>query len=536
MKSGRKLVRAVSETEEQFRLLVQGVKDYAIYMLDTEGRVASWNAGAERIKGYTAGEIIGEHFSRFYVDEDVKAGKPQRALETALREGKFETETVRQRKDGTHFWAHVVIDPIYDEQGTHIGFAKITRDVTEKHKTEEELAQARVRLVQSQKMEAVGQLTGGIAHDFNNLLTAVIGSLSIVRRRVPDDPKITRLLDNAIQGAQRGATLTQRMLAFARRQDLKVAAIDLQDLVHGMSQLLGASIGSAIQIETHFPLNLPPAKGDANQLELALLNLVVNARDAMPEGGRIIIFGRPEIVMPPNVLGLESGQYVCLSVADTGLGMDEGTLARATEPFFTTKGVGRGTGLGLSMVLGVAEQSGGQLMLHSRKGEGTTAEMWLPVAPADLLASSELDSETEPLAPVAPVTVLVVDDDPLVLMNTAAMLDDLGHQVLEASSGAQALRVLRRSHVDVVITDQVMPNMTGTELIDAMKAEWPHLPVILATGYAELPSGTDPALAKLAKPYRQEMLARIIAEQSSANQSETVLRFRSRPKPEQRAG
>jgi CheY-like chemotaxis protein len=295
-----------------------------------------------------------------------------------------------------------------------------------------------------------------------------------------------------------------------------------------MSQLIAASIGSAIQIETRFPLSLPPVKADANQLELALLNLVVNSRDATTDGGRIIISGRLEAVTSPSGTILESGQYVCLSVADTGSGMDEATLSRATEPFFTTKGVGRGTGLGLSMVLGVAEQSGGQFVLHSRKGEGTTAEIWLPEASADLVASSALDSEAELPVAISPVTVLVVDDDPLVLMNTAAMLDDLGHRVLEASSAAQALRILRRSeNIDIMITDQVMPNMTGAELIARVRLEWPNLSVVLATGYAELPRDIDPALPKLAKPYRQETLARVIAEQSRSRQVETVLHLRA---------
>jgi PAS domain S-box-containing protein len=526
--------QALARSEQQFRLLVQGIKDYAVYMLDTEGKVANWNLGAERIKGYKADEIVGQHFSKIYTEEDAQAGAPQKALQTALREGKFESETMRRRKDATRFWAHVLIDPIYDDYGNHIGFATITRDINDKHKAEEELAQARVRVMQAQKMEAIGQLTGGIAHDFNNLLTAVIGSLSLARKRVPDDPRITRLLDNAIQGAQRGATLTQRMLAFARRQELKVTAVNLQELVQGMSQLLQASIGSTIQVEMRFPLNLPLAKCDANQLELALLNLIVNARDAMPDGGRIIVSGAAEFVQTPDAGELRPGQYVCLSVTDSGIGMDEQTLARAAEPFFTTKGIGRGTGLGLSMVHGIAEQSGGRLLLRSREGIGTTAEIWLPVASIDLVVSSGQVATIDPAAPLAPKTILVVDDDPLVLMNTAAMLDDLGHRVLEASSAAQALRILRRQEaIDLVITDQVMANMTGLELIAAIKQEWPALPVVLATGYAELPPGTDPSLPKLAKPYQQEALAAVLAEQTCRPlRGDTIVRLRPRAKPE----
>ena len=351
-------------------------------MLDTEGRVANWNAGAERIKGYSAEEIVGSHFSRFYTHEDMANQVPTRALETAAREGKFEAEGWRVRKDGTQFWASVVIDPIKDDQGNLIGYAKVTRDITERKAAQDALQQAQAALFQAQKMEAVGQLTGGVAHDFNNLLMAALGSLELLRKRLPDDPKLLRLLDNAVQAAQRGAGLTQRMLAFARRQDLNSTSVDVPDLVRGMTDLLRRTIGPTIQVETHFPLGLAPALVDANQLELALLNLVVNARDAMPEGGTITVSGR-EAVGESYGSGLAAERrYVCLSVTDTGQGMDQSTLARAMEPFFTTKGVGKGTGLGLSMIHGLAEQSGGRLILDSKEGVGTTAEIWLPVAEA----------------------------------------------------------------------------------------------------------------------------------------------------------
>jgi PAS domain S-box-containing protein len=510
----RKLAEdALRQSEEQFRLLVQGVVDYAIYMLDTEGRVTNWNSGAERIKGYTADEILGRHFSCFYLEEDIAAGIPEQALATALREGKYEKESLRRRKDGTRFWAHVVIDPIRDASGRHIGFAKITRDVTARRATEEALAETRARLTQSQKLEAIGQLTGGIAHDFNNLLTAVLGSLALLRKRLPDDPKLTRLIDNALAGAQRGANLTQRLLAFARRQDLQPQPLDLIDLVRGMSELMQSS-ASGVRIETQFPLRLGRVLGDANQLELAILNLVINARDAMPEGGTITLQGREETVAAQNPLGLEAGDYVRFAVVDTGEGMDADTLSRATEPFFTTKGVGRGTGLGLSMVHGIAEQSGGSLQLKSRKGEGTTAEIWLrraPRAPLDAPAPADAPGHEHVPPPLAPMIVLVVDDDPLVLQNAAAMLDDLGHHPLEAPSGAKALGLLRaRGDVDLVITDQVMPEMTGLELANAIKAEWPDLPVLLATGYAELPANRALDLPKLAKPFGQDVLAQAL--------------------------
>ena len=357
--------QALRQSEQEFKLLVQGVTDYAIYLLNAEGQVSNWNLGAQRIKGYLPQEIIGRHFSAFYTDEDRATGEPQKALATARREGRFEKEGWRKRKDGTRFWAHVVIDPIRNDDGDILGYAKITRDITERKKAQEELERTREALLQSQKMEAIGQLTGGVAHDFNNLLMVVLGSLEMMRKRLPDDPKLIALLENAVQGAQRGSVLTQRMLAFARRQELKQEPIAIPDLVRGMTDLLQRSLGPSVSIETHFPLLLKPVQTDANQLEMALLNLTVNARDAMPDGGQIVLAAREESIRAGHRSGLKPGSYIRLSVTDTGEGMDEATLQRAMEPFFTTKGPGKGTGLGLSMVHGLAEQSGGRFMLQS---------------------------------------------------------------------------------------------------------------------------------------------------------------------------
>jgi PAS domain S-box-containing protein len=521
----------LKRSEQQFRLLVNGVTDYAIYMLDPQGHITNWNLGAQRIKGYGADEIIGQHFSRFYQPADRERGEPQRGLDIAAREGRFEKEGWRVRKDGTRFWANVVIDAIRDETGTLIGFAKITRDITERKEAERQLEQTREALFQSQKMEAVGQLTGGIAHDFNNLLTAVLGSLELVRKRLPDDPKVMRLIDNAIQGAQRGASLTQRMLAFARRQALKTEPVDVPSLVRGMSELLQQSLGSSVTIETRFPLVLDMVSGDENQLELALLNLAVNARDAMPRGGTIVIAARQETIGQGHATRLPPGRYVCLSVTDNGEGMDEATLTRAMEPFFTTKGVGKGTGLGLSMVHGLAEQSGGRMILKSRKGEGTTAELWLPLAEVEREPAAKDKNVPEKAGPtVRPLVVLAVDDDSLVLLNTAALLEELGHAAIEASSAREALAILQRDkRVDLVITDQVMPNMTGTELAEVIRAERPTLPVILATGYAELPDDADPTLQKLAKPFGQKELAQAVARAMEAEEARSrILKFRSR--------
>jgi PAS domain S-box-containing protein len=500
------------QSQEQFRLLVQGVTDYAIYLLSPEGIVASWNSGAQRIKGYAPEEIIGQHFSRFYTEEDKKAGLPQRALEIAAREGRFEKEGWRVRKDGTKFFANVVIDPIRDPSGILVGFAKVTRDITERVNAARALDETREALVQSQKMEAIGHLTGGVAHDFNNLLMAIQGSLELLKRRLSrHDPKVVQLLDNALQGAQRGAALTQRMLAFARRQELKLAALDVPELVRGMTALLQSSLGSTVQIETHFPLKLPKVHADPNQLELAILNLAMNARDAMPNGGSIVIGARERTV--GNEPDLKSGHYLCVSVTDTGTGMDEATLKRAMEPFFTTKGIGKGTGLGLPMVHGMAEQSGGKLFLRSKPGHGTTAELCLPIARPDAASAQQ---ETAPRAAVAfkrKLTILTVDDDPLVALNTSALLEELGHTVYTASSGMRALEILRREEtIDLLITDQAMPGMTGSELVSKIRAEKPELPVVLATGYAELPPGEAEGIPRLPKPFRQQDLAQAIVD------------------------
>jgi PAS domain S-box-containing protein len=501
---------ALRRTEQQFRLLVQGVTDYAIYLLSPEGIVTNWNAGAQRIKGYAPDEIVGQHFSRFYTEEDRAAGLPQKALETAIREGRFENEGWRVRKDGTRFWSHVVLDPIRDDHGELLGFAKITRDVTERKKTQESLERARETLFQSQKMDAVGQLTGGVAHDFNNLLMAILGSLELLKKRMPADPTLLRLLDNAVLGARRGATLTQRMLAFARRQELDVQPLELPKLVANMRDLLASSLGPSTEIKTDFPAGLSAITGDENQVELALLNLCVNARDAMADGGRIRIGAREESLASGHASGLRPGHYVCLSVSDTGEGMNPETLARATEPFFTTKGVGKGTGLGLSMVHGMAEQMGGRLTLRSEQGKGTTAEIWLPAVEGSAPAGVQsLEEATAALAP-GKLRVLAVDDDRLVLFNTTAMLEDLGHEVVEAGSGDEALNLLERDRFDLLITDQAMPRMTGVQLLEIVRERWPGLPVILATGYAEIPGGVQVTAPKLSKPFTEQELAQAL--------------------------
>jgi PAS domain S-box-containing protein len=500
---------ALRASEEQFRLLVKSVTDYALYMLDPEGHVASWNAGAFRIKGYQEAEILGRHFSDFYTDEERRSGEPARNLRIAREKGSVEREGWRVRKDGSRFWAHVVIDAIHNENGELIGFAKVTRDSSERRKAQKELEAAREALFQAQKMEAIGQLTGGIAHDFNNLLMAVLGSLEIVSKRLPADPRITPFIENAIQGAQRGAALTQRMLTFARRQDLQVSAVDVGETVRGMEEIMDRALGPGILVATRLGRDLPPARTDKAQLESALLNLAVNARDAMPNGGPLVIATEYKVLPPRGLHRLKPGGYIVLSVTDAGEGMDEETLAKATEPFFTTKGVGKGTGLGLSMVHGLAEQSGGGLVLQSQAGVGTTAELWLPVSVTEA-PEQPVGARPAVSGEFVPKRILVVDDDALVLMNSVAMTEELGHTVFEAMSAQEALGILRVQEIDIVITDYAMPRMTGGELAMAIAREWPDVKVIIATGYADIPNEEEGKLIRLGKPFWSHELKQAI--------------------------
>ncbi|MBN9536903.1 MAG: response regulator [Alphaproteobacteria bacterium] len=375
---------------------------------------------------------------------------------------------------------------------------ELVAQIAERERTE-------AKLRQMQKIESIGQLTGGVAHDFNNLLTAVIANLELLRKRVPAGPMNDQLIDGAMQGAQRGAALTQRLLAFARHQALEPKPVDLAELVQGMGNLLRRSTGPAVDMHFDLPSGLAAAHIDANQVELALLNLVVNSRDAMPDGGRVAI--SLDEVETGTVRDLAAGRYLRLSVSDSGTGMDALTLQKAVEPFFSTKEVGKGTGLGLSMIHGLAQQLKGALRLFSTPGHGTRAELWLPVADGvPMVVTSGLQEAASNEKRTA--KLLFVDDDFLIGLATTDLLEDLGHTVIRASSGAEALDILRADEaIDLMITDYAMPGMTGLQLAEQARSMRPELPILLATGYADLPARASLELPRLNKPYQQKQLA-----------------------------
>ncbi|HEY2050771.1 MAG TPA: PAS domain S-box protein [Caulobacteraceae bacterium] len=517
---GREAEEALKRSEQLFRLLVQGVTDYAIYMIDTGGRVSSWNAGAQRIKGYSPDEIIGEHFSRFYTEEDRKAGVPAQGLAIAARDGRWETEGWRVRKDGTRFWAHIVIDALRSDEGELLGFAKITRDITDRKEAERALAEAREALFQSQKMEAVGQLTGGVAHDFNNLLTVIVGGLDTISRCKPGETaRIDRALNMAHHAAERAASLTSRLLAFSRRQPLRPSPTDLNLLVRNMTELMHRSLGEQVEIEGVLSPRLWTVEVDQNQLEAAILNLAVNARDAMPGGGKLTLetantcldqsYAETHVEVVP-------GEYVLLSVSDTGTGIPKDVLLRVFEPFFTTKEMGRGTGLGLSMVYGFVKQSGGHVTIYSEPDHGTSVKLYLPRHAGEAHEPAKDEAEEWPRA-VADEVVLVVEDNDHVRAFSVMALGELGYTVLDARDAEEALGILAGdSRIDLLFTDVVLPGDTGRVLADRALQLRPGLRILFTTGYARNAivhhGRLDADVELLPKPFTFDNLARRVRE------------------------
>jgi PAS domain S-box-containing protein len=492
--------QALLEAERRFRILVQGVTDYAIYMLDPDGQVTNWNAGAQRIKGYRPEEIIGEHFSRFYTPEDLDVGVPFKALETARRSGRYEAEGWRMRKDGSRFWASVVIDAIRNDGGELIGFAKVTRDMTDKREAQIRLEESREQLFRAQKMEALGQLTGGLAHDFNNLLTAILGASDLALRNLTDQDKLKRMLDGIRNSAQRGAGLTKQLLAFARAQPLEIKSFNLKSFLADATTLLRPSLRSDIEVIIETSDQLWNIESDAGALELALLNLAFNARDAMKDGGTLRISATNQVLEgAPDGL---HGEHVALRVSDTGIGMARDVTERVFEPFFTTKSFGEGTGLGLSQVFGFAKQIGGAITVESELGKGAVFTLYLPAT-----RGHQSSDGTKPNGVHALGRVLIVEDDELVAELAAGMLAELGFEAMIAHSAKEALdRLAGGEKPKLIFTDIIMPGgITGLELAQKVRVRFPELPILLTTGYSEEAVKTH-GFPVLQKPYELDSL------------------------------
>ena len=504
------------ESQELFRLLVQSVTDYAIYMLDAGGHVASWNAGAQRIKGYSPEEIVGRHFSNFYTEADRAAGLPRVGLETATREGRWEHEGQRVRKDGTTFWAHVVIDAIRDDDGKLVGFAKVTRDISERREAEAALHAAQATMIRSQKLEAIGQLTGGVAHDFNNLLQVISGNLQLLSKDIAGNVRAEMRVQSALAGVARGSKLASQLLAFARRQPLEPRVVNVGRLLKGMDEMLRRALGGEIEVETVVAGGLWNSLVDPDQLENAVLNLAINARDAMNGEGRLTIeasnaFLDDEYVRQHDELS--AGQYVMIAVTDTGAGISPDILERVYEPFFTTKAEDKGTGLGLAMVYGFLKQSGGHVKIYSEVGAGTTVKLYFPRE-----ASSEDALIAAPSGEVqgGEETILVVEDDDEVREVAVSMLAELGYRVVKARDAASALVVVDSGiPIDLIFTDVMMPGtLRSPDLARKAKERLPNLAVLFTSGYTQnaiVHGGRlDPGVDLLAKPYTREALARKI--------------------------
>jgi len=488
-------VQVARRTRERDR--IWNVSQDLLLVLDQQGRWLSTNPAWYAATGWSEAELSSS--DRPQILRQVCARLTQ-GLQTG-KETRFDVQF--PHRDGTSrwiSWTGTIDDAVIYAVG---------RDVTREREAQETLRTTEEALRQSQKLEAMGQLTGGVAHDFNNLLMPIIGSLDMLQRRRIGGEREQRLIGGALQSADRAKTLVQRLLAFARRQPLQRVAVDVAELVAGMAQLIESTTGPQIHVVVDVTENVPLANADPNQLEMAILNLSVNARDAMTEGGTLRISASPEWVRTRHHLGLKPGRYVRISVADTGTGMDEAVLARAIEPFFSTKGVGKGTGLGLSMVHGLATQLGGSLSISSKPGLGTNVELWLPVSDTATMTSQTTPDSNEPSQ--ATGTALLVDDDDMVRMSTADMLVELGFSVLEASSAEQALKIVDSGQpFDLLITDHLMPGMTGVDLSHAVRACRPGTPVLIISGFAEA-EGIAPDLPRLTKPFRQAELAATIS-------------------------
>jgi PAS domain S-box-containing protein len=513
---------ALRESEENLRALINGVHDYALYRLDPNGIVKSWNSGAQRIKGYTADEVIGTHFSRFYVENDRAAGMPARALAVAEREGRYEAEGQRVRKDGSLFWANVVIDRIRDKDGRTVGFAKITRDITERRNAQLELQETQARANQAQKMEALGQLTGGVAHDFNNLLMIISGQNQVLKRAAAGNDKAARAAEAVENAIARGASLTRQLLTFSRRQTLAPRSLDVEKQIAAFKALVTATMGELTILTSVLP-DTWPILADPNELELALLNLAINARDAMPSGGTLTITAENAVLRE----GEPQGEFVAISVADTGTGIAPDILPKVFDPFFTTKEVQKGSGLGLSQVHGFSLQSGGKVILESELGRGTRITLYLRRA---------VETEAPPSEEAGLIsghgTVLVLDDNPEVAQATVAMLHELGYGAEIAGDGETALAAVSRRKPLLVLADIVMPGkMDGLGVARELRKAHPDLPILLMTGFSTH-SAAEIEFPVMRKPANLAEMARALRSTIAVKATKPDNLVQLRPKPE----
>ena len=512
----RKAQEALMESEWRFRLFIQGVTDYAIFMLDPDGHITNWNTGAQRIHQYTGAEIIGQHFSKFYSEEEQQRGEPARALQAAAYEGKYVTEGQYLRRDKSSFWASVVIEAIRDEEGTLVGFAEITRDITERREAQASLERAQEQLAQSQKMEALGQLTGSIAHDFNNLLMIVSGHAQLLGRRLTD-PKQLQAVSAVHTAANRGESLTRQLLAFSRRQPLNPVVADLKERVEAVHDMLVGSLRGNVELKRDIAADIWPIEVDIAELELAMVNIAVNARDAMPGGGSITLSAQNVTLKKSDGIELLEGDHVALAMTDTGVGIAPDILPRIFEPFFTTKALGKGTGLGLSQVYGFSRQSGGTVVVTSKIGSGTTVAIYLPRKHGASIKTTELP----PLQSFVPGqgTILVVEDNAEVAEVTTSLIEQLGYRTLRAENATDALSRLQRGQkIDLVFSDVVMPgSMNGIALAQEIANRYPRIPVLLTSGYSDVVQTVSSQLPILRKPFQLSALEKFIREALDRN-------------------
>jgi PAS domain S-box-containing protein len=507
----RKTQEALMESESRFRMVIQGVTDYAIFMLDQNGCITNWNMGAQRIHQYTASEIMGQHFGRFYSEEEQQRGEPARALQVAAYEGKYAVEGWRVRRDESQFWASVVIEAIRDEVGALVGFVKITRDITERREAQTSLERAQEQLAQSQKMEALGQLTGSIAHDFNNLLMIVSGHAQLLRRRLTD-PKQLQAIDAVHMAANRGESLTRQLLAFSRRQPINPVVAVLKERVEAVHEMLVGSLRGNVQLRCDIAADVWPVEVDIAELELALVNIAVNARDAMPGGGIITLSARNITLKKSDQVGQLEGDFVALAMTDTGVGIAPDVLPKIFEPFFTTKALGKGTGLGLAQVYGFSHQSGGTVIATSTVGSGTAITIYLPRKHAALV-KAVAEPAMQPMVP-GQGTILIVEDNEEVANVTASLVEQLGYRTLRAGNAMHALNRLQHGdEITLVFSDIVMPgSMNGIALAQEIRNRYPQIPVLLTSGYSDMVQTAASQFRILRKPFQLSALENSIRE------------------------